>query len=180
MPTWAQLKSVTPGSYRVCYWLRSKSGCTNFVQRLAQLELGWLPIPSLKAKATFQKPRQLFACSPNTTRTYSSDRSGRRRVDQIMTAYTATGYRAVRLGVFIGTPIWTTHALCGSLARKRAQARGLGAPTERLSKRAAHWQRQPLRAGVSKSLASGAGVLREYTCDASPTRKTEHVSVRLR
>eukprot|EP00965_Chrysotila_dentata_P251193 6209897-Pleurochrysis_carterae.AAC.1 len=44
-----------------------------------------------------------------------------------------------------------------SLARERAQARGLGVPTGRLRERGAHGpQQQPSRARVSKSLGSGA------------------------
>eukprot|EP00965_Chrysotila_dentata_P105107 3471851-Pleurochrysis_carterae.AAC.6 len=41
------------------------------------------------------------------------------------------------------------HLIPRSLARKRAQARGLSAPTGRLGKVGAHGQQQPSQAGVS-------------------------------
>eukprot|EP00965_Chrysotila_dentata_P044385 1475359-Pleurochrysis_carterae.AAC.1 len=44
-----------------------------------------------------------------------------------------------------------------------------------------HGQQQPSRAArVQVFKSSGSGARREYTCDASPERKTVHVSVRLR
>eukprot|EP00965_Chrysotila_dentata_P245777 6206766-Pleurochrysis_carterae.AAC.1 len=85
------------------------------------------------------------------------------------------------LTIRVGWEVTISIGYQRSLAKERAQARGLSAPTGRLKERVAHRQRHPSQAGISnKSLRSVVRALRKYTCDARPKWETALVTVRLR